>query len=85
MVELCLIVILAISGVGAGLWAGISLKKAGKDAERSKKLGELVDALEAKNEVSLGNPVNGAADRLRKSKWNRDSSVLPDIHPDNDK
>jgi uncharacterized membrane protein YebE (DUF533 family) len=75
--------------LGLGLVAGLALWNFSKGEKAGKNAAELKDAKAAVESViedkvrASDTPVAGAAERLRKSKWNRDRQLLPESEPDN--
>jgi len=78
VIELSLLVIVVVSIIAFAVWASRQGSKIGAGKVIADAQAEIIKDIQTKNEVERDTPVDGAADRLRDSRWNRDRKPLPD-------
>jgi len=78
MIELSLLVIVVLAVLSFAIWASRQGSKAGAGKVIADAQAEIIKDIQTKNEVERTTPVDGASERLRNSRWNRDRKPLPD-------
>jgi len=76
--ELAILAFVVVAVLVFLVWASRQGSKVGAGKVIADSQAQVIKDIQERNEIDRTTPVDGAADRLRNSRWNRDREPLPD-------